>query len=300
MHMEKPLVSIIILNWNGSDYIALCLDSILQSDYQKIEVIVVDNASSDTSLSVIEKYKSKITLVVNDQNLGFAGGMNSGIRHAKGEFIVTLNNDVVVEPSWLNRPIELLQMDTQIGIISCRQMVYGEDDVIDVLHTIQTPYLLSRPVGSDKRYSLNPEYHNEKVVFGASGASVIYRKKLLDSYGGFDERFFAYHEECDIQTRAYYDGWKCLYVPSAVVYHMGSKSFGKLSKKFHYYHERNRWWYIAKNYSLQKIILHLPWLLFMELRLIRVIFFKSKCPEIYFKARIDAIKGIIKYKFHKN
>jgi hypothetical protein len=296
---KTNLVSIVILNWNGQEYIEKCINSVLLTSYSPIEIIVVDNASTDSSLLAIKKYEGKISLIVNNTNLGFAGGMNSGIRHAKGEYIVTLNNDVVVESTWLNRPIELLQSDTQIGIISCRQMVYGEEDVIDMLHTIQTPYLLSRPVGSNKRYSINPEYHTEKVVFGASGASVIYRKKLLDTYGGFDERFFAYHEECDIQTRAFHDGWKCVYVPSAVVYHMGSKSFGKLSKIFHYYHERNRWWYIAKNYSLQKIIFHLPWLLFMELRLIRVIFFKSKCPGIYFKARIDAIKGIVKFKFYK-
>jgi GT2 family glycosyltransferase len=297
--MDNPLISIVILNWNGEDLLENCLNSVLNSSYKQIEIIIVDNYSTDSSLKVLEKYTSRIHLILNNENKGFAGGMNSGIKHARGKYIATLNNDVVVDPDWLNRPIELLESDTTIGIISCRQMVYNESDIIDVLYSAPTPHLLPKPVGSNKKYSAHPEFHTEKVVFGASGASVIYRKQLLARYGGFDERFFAYHEESDLQTRAHRDGWKCVYVPSAIVYHMGSRSFGKLSRTFHYYHERNRWWYIVKNYSFLNILTHFPYLFFMELRLIRVIFFKSKCPDVYLKARIDAIKGLINYNFFR-
>lgn len=293
-----PLVSIIVLNWNGEKVITECINSITNLNYKNIEIIIVDNNSIDRSLEIINRF-SKIKLIKNLSNLGFAAGMNIGIINSNGKYIATLNNDVMVCPDWLDRPIELLQSNPKIGIISCRQMVYKEPDKIDVLYTKKTPYLLPKPVGTNKKYSLHPEFHSEKEVFCASGASVIYRKEIFEKYGVFDERFFAYHEESDLQTRALNDGWKCMYVPSAVVYHMGSKSFGKLSKTFHYYHERNRWWYIVKNYSITNILFHLIWLIVMELRIFRVMLFKSKCPEIYFKARIDAIKGIINYRFFK-
>jgi GT2 family glycosyltransferase len=298
--MEKPLLSIIILNWNGQDFIESCLRSVLLSSYKPFEIIFVDNGSTDFSLKFLETYSHAIQIIFNNENKGFAGGMNAGIAKANGKYIATLNNDVIVDSNWLNRPIELLESDLQIGIISCRQMTYGKEDLIDILYSAPSIYLLPKPVGVDQKYSEHPEFHTEREVFGASGASVIYRKTLLDQFKGFDERFFAYHEESDLHTRAHKNGWKCVYVPSAVVYHMGSKSFGKLSRTFHYYHERNRWWYIVKNYSFLKILLHLPLLLFMELRLIRVIFLKSKCPDIYIKARFDAVKGLIKYHFFKN
>lgn len=297
--MEKPLVSIIILNWNGQEFIEDCLNSVLHSTCKPVEIIVVDNGSTDNSIKIIKSYQNSVILIAHTKNLGFAAGMNSGFKAAHGKYIVTLNNDVVVEKEWLQRPVEILNSKPDVGIISCRQMVYGKNDIIDIVYSAPSVYLLPKPVGADQKYSDHPEFHEEKEVFGASGASVIYRKTLIDQFNGFDERFFAYHEESDLHTRAYNNGWKCIYVPSAVVYHMGSRSFGKLSRTFHYYHERNRWWYIAKNYSPLKIIYHLPWLLFMELRLIRVIFLKSRCPHIYIKARVDAIKGLIKYKFFK-
>jgi GT2 family glycosyltransferase len=297
--VEKPLISIIILNWNGQEFIESCLRSVLHSSYKNFEIIVVDNGSTDASFKILETYLKNIQIVYNPENKGFAGGMNAGINRASGKYVVTLNNDVIVDPDWLNRPVELLESDSQIGFISCRQMVYRNEDLIDVLYSVPSVYLLLKPVGVDKKYSEHPEFHEEKEVFGASGASVIYRKTVLDQFKGFDERFFAYHEEADLHTKAHNSGWKCVYVPSAVVYHMGSRSFGKLSRTFHYYHERNRWWYIAKNYSFLKIISHLPWLILMELRLIRVIFLKSKCPDVYLKARIDAIKGLIKHRLFK-
>jgi GT2 family glycosyltransferase len=297
--MKSPLISIIILNWNGEKFIKECIDSVLNTEYSQMEIIIVDNGSTDTSLKIINSYSDSLRLIAHSQNLGFAAGMNSGINAAQGEFVVTLNNDLVVDKNWLQRPVEILRAYPEVGIISCRQMVYGTDDTIDIVFSKPSPYLLPVPVGSDQKYSEHPEYHIEREVSGASGASVIYRKALLEQVGIFDERFFAYHEESDLQARARKSGWKCMYVPSAVVYHMGSRSFGKLSRTFHYYHERNRWWYIVKNFSVLKILIHLPWLIIMELRLIRVITFKSKCPDVYFKARIDAVKGLIKYRLFK-
>lgn len=297
--MQVPLVSIIILNWNGEKFMKECIDSVLNTEYSQMEIIIVDNGSTDNSLKIINSFSNSLKLISHSQNLGFAAGMNSGIKAAQGEFVVTLNNDLVVDQDWLGRPVEILRSKLEVGIISCRQMVYGKDDIIDIVFSKPSPYLLPVPVGSDQKYSEHPEFHTEREVSGASGASVIYRKSLLDKFNGFDERFFAYHEESDLQKRASKSGWKCMYVPSAVVYHMGSRSFGKLSRTFHYYHERNRWWYIVKNFSVLKILTHLPLLIFMELRLIRVITFKSKCPDVYFKARIDAIKGLVKYRFFK-
>ncbi|HEX2956263.1 MAG TPA: glycosyltransferase family 2 protein, partial [Chitinispirillaceae bacterium] len=140
-------------------------------------------------------------------------------------------------------------------------------------------------------------FHSKKgYVLGANGASAVYRKILLQELGGFEESFFAYQEENDLHMRAFYNGWKCFYVPEAVVYHKGSYSFKKVPEIFHYYHERNRIWFIYRNFSLSIIFRFLPVIIFRELRtMIKLVVIKRK-PVIYFKARYDGFTGMFQFK----
>jgi GT2 family glycosyltransferase len=290
---DNPLVSILILNWNGKDLLGRCLESLQKTEYSPLEIIVVDNASTDGSQKIVKLFQ-QVKLVQNKENLGYAAGNNRGFLHACGKYIVTLNNDIEVSPSWLNDPVRYLEHDEKIGIISCRQMQFKNRELIDVLFSYPSSSLLFRPLGAGKKMD-NKLHLKQGFVIGANGASAVYRKKMLDQIGMFDERFFAYHEESDLCMRAFYSGWKCMYAPQSVVYHKGSQSFKQRSRTFYYYHERNRIWFIAKNYPVEFIIRNFFWLIIMELRLIRVIIFKACLPLVYFQARLDAFRQIKKF-----
>jgi GT2 family glycosyltransferase len=289
--MEKPLVSLLVLNWNGKECIDECLQSLLKTDYGNFEIIVVDNGSTDDSLERIRKYPRTKVCALNE-NIGYAAGNNSGFKHARGDFIATVNNDVVVEPGWLKQPLEFFGKDPLIGIIACRQMNYDVRDTIDCLYAYSGMGLLFEPMGSGKKYSPKKLYTQPGYVIAAGGASAIYRKELLDSLSGFDETYYSYHEESDLCMRAFLRGWKCAYAPDAVVYHKGSFSFNRTKNTLVFYHERNRIRFIYKFFPWTFIVKNACGILVMELRIIRVLFFKRKTVRAYFSARFQGFRGL--------
>lgn len=258
--MENPLVSIVILNWNGDGLIQECLGSLSHLEYHPVEIIIVDNGSVDASLQWLRTQRG-ILLLENKENLGFAKGNNIGFIRARGKYIAVLNNDVIVEPSWLNDPIRNLENDERIGIISCRQMNYYKREIIDVLYHIVAKDLSFLPFGRGQPYDALPEAKKTGFVLSASGGSAIYRKRMIENLGGFDERLFAYCEDADLSMRAYIEGWKCLYVPTAVVYHKGSASFSQVPEKVSFFGKRNRYLIMYKYFSLHRILNRLPWIL---------------------------------------
>ena len=173
--MENPLISLIILNWNGKECIDECLESILKTEYNNIEIIVVDNGSTDDSLERIKKH-SRITLLSLKENLGYAAGNNIGFKHARGKFIATINNDVVVDPGWLKQPLELFQGDSSIGIIACRQMKYDIRDTIDCLYAYPGKALLFEPMGSGKNIRTK-NYTRSPVMSSPPEARVQFTEK---------------------------------------------------------------------------------------------------------------------------
>ena len=291
--MSTPLVSIIILNWNGLKCIRECLESVVATNYTTTEIIVVDNGSTDGSHNIAKKF-SNVRLVALEKNIGFAAGNNAGFKIAKGKYIATLNNDVIVEPDWLQQPTELFEHYPSIGIVACRQMNYYHRDRIDCLYTYPLHSLLFEPMGVGKIFTNDNLFSRPGQVIGAGGASAIYRKEVVNAFGGFDERYYAYHEESDLCMRAFLDGWKCAYAPSAVVFHRGSFSFGRIKRQFAFYHERNRVWFIYKFYPFAYILKNVFWICIMELRLLRVWIFKRKLGGAYFSARYHGFLGLVR------
>ena len=291
--MTQPLISVVILNWNGAACIEDCLQSVIASTYHPIEIIVVDNGSTDDSLKLIQKY-SQVHLVALAENLGYAAGNNVGFRHANGTYVVALNNDVAVDADWLNQPSALFEKYPAIGIVACRQMNYDDRSIIDCLYAYPGHALLFEPMGHGKSYeAANPLQGMPGQVIAANGAAAIYRKTMLDQLAGFDESYYAYHEESDLCMRAFLRGWKCVYAPDAVVYHRSHFSFSRIKKDYAFYHERNRVWFIFTFFPLYTIVQRLPWLILMELRLLRVLMLKRKLGFIYFVARYYGLTGCI-------
>jgi GT2 family glycosyltransferase len=290
--MAGSLISIIILNWNGSECITECVESVEKTIYKNIEIIIVDNASTDDSLEKIKNNFPDVHLIELKENIGYAAGNNRGFQKAQGEFIATLNNDTVVDPKWLSQPIAFLENDKTIGIIACRQMKYNDHEIIDCLYSYPLRSLLFQPMGSGKKYSSKELYSQPGFVLGAGGASAIYRKKLLDELDGFDERYYSYHEESDLCMRAFLSGWKCMYAPSSIVYHRGSFSYNRIKKQFGYYHERKRIWFIYKFYPKTFFLKNIVWISIMALRLIRVHLFKQKTGFGLFTAWFYGMSGL--------
>lgn len=290
-----PLVSVIIVNWNGAEVLPECLESLLRLNHKEIEIIIVDNASTDNSIDIVEKTcGGRAKIVRLDKNAGFAAGMNAGFENAAGEFFATLNNDMTVEPSWLNQPIEFLR-DESVGIVSCRQMNYYDRAKIDGLYHRVTKDLTLMPVGSGREFS-GELFTAPGYVISANGGSAIIRAETARALGGYDAGFFGYMEETDFCMRAFLRGWRCAYAPNAVVYHMDGFSFKKNRGNQYYYRERNRVWFLYKNIPAWDILTRLPYILIMELRVIRVFLIKAKKPGLYLKARIDALRGLCRYR----
>jgi GT2 family glycosyltransferase len=289
--MDSPLVSLIVLNWNGAALLKECIDSLKKLDYKNIEIIVVDNASTDESPDVLASIKG-ITVIRNRTNLGYAGGNNAGFAAAKGAYVATINNDITVDAAWLNEPVALLEKDKSIGIISSRQMNYFQHNTIDALYSFLHPSLILFQEAFRKRFDANVHGLAPVQVLGASGASTLYRKKMLDELGGYDERLFAYHEESDLCMRAFLSGWKCVYAPSAVAYHRRSASFNRVRGSMFYYHTRNRLWFIYKYSPVSMIVKNLFWIVFTELRIFRIVVFRERVLFSYVRGTFDGFRGM--------
>lgn len=303
--MILPLVSIIILNYNGKDYVEECLDSVLNQTYKNMEVIVVDNASKDGSLEILrDKYMSKIMLIENDKNLGFAEGNNGAYKKANGEFIALLNNDAVADKEWVDKLIYAVnRCDPSFGMWASKILFYDNHKMIDTLGHLIYPDGLNR--GRGKGEIDTGQYNKEEEVFYPSGCAAVYRKKMLDEIGFFDPDFFAYGDDTDVGLKARLAGWRCLYVPEAVVYHRSSATAGRYSPFKAYLVERNRVWILVKYFPLRYILLSpfytiLRWILQLygavtgkgSAGKFAEEFSLLKLARVFLRAYTDAIKGL--------
>lgn len=227
-------LSTVVPNWNGADRLPACLDSLLAQS-RPPQIVVVDNGSSDNSVSLIEKKYPEAQLIKNTRNRGFAGGVNDGIKYAMeqgAEYIALLNNDAVADKKWLERLESFLDKNPGAGIATSK--IYDDKgERLDSTGDLYTIWGLPYPRGRgevDKG-----QYDKDTWVFAASGGASIYRVKMLRQIGLFDEDFFAYYEDVDISFRAQLAGWKVGYEPRALVYHqIGATSSG--IKGFTAYH----------------------------------------------------------------
>lgn len=258
---------IVVANWNGKDLIKKCLDSLQQQSYSA-EIVVVDNGSVDGSVELIEKEYPEIHLIKEGKNHGFAGGVNIGIRYAmekKADAVALFNNDAVAEKDWLKQLVSTLDKNTKIGIVTGKLM-RSDRKHIDSTGDFYTIWGMPFPRG---RNQLDKgQFDSEEKVFGASGGASLYRAKMLEEIGLFDERFFAYYEDVDISFRAQLSGWGILYQPKALAYHKVSATSSKMAKNFTRYHSiKNLLILYTKNMPARLYWRYLPLFILQMLRL---------------------------------
>ncbi|RMF91924.1 MAG: glycosyltransferase family 2 protein [Candidatus Schekmanbacteria bacterium] len=253
MTEKKGLASVIVLNWNGKDYIGECLDSLISQSYKSIEIIVVDNASTDGSAEMIEaKYSDKVKLIRLDDNKGFAGGNNEGIRNSRGEYILLINSDAVAEYNWIESLVKSADRNPESGMFASKILQYDKRKIID--NTGHLIYADGLNRGRGRLEEDRGQYDREEEVFFASGCAAMYRREAFPFFPPFDEDFFAYGDDTDIGLLCRIYGWKCTYVPNAVVYHRYSASTSPYSKLKAFYVERNRIWIAIKYFPLSNLV----------------------------------------------
>ncbi|MCK9405189.1 MAG: glycosyltransferase family 2 protein [Methanothrix sp.] len=282
------LISVIVLNYNGKGFLNSCLSSLASQTYSDFEVIVVDNGSRDGSPEYIEENYPWVRLAKNDENLGFAGGTNVGIRAAKGEFIITLNNDSRADSRFIEELIKPMA-DPEVGV--CAAKMLFPDGRIN-----SAGICISRSGAAWDRGMFEPDrgqYEFVEEVFGACAGAALYRREMLDEIGLFDEDFFLYLEDVDLAFRARLAGWKCLYVPGAWVIHHHGGTAGVGSDLAVYYGNRNIVWYPIKDFPFRLLITSLPFIVARNLAVIPYYALRGQ-GGVILKSKLDALKGVVK------
>jgi GT2 family glycosyltransferase len=244
---ELPLISAVILNWNGKEYLDRCLQSVKEQTYPHMETILVDNASTDGSAESVKNLFPDLRLLINHKNLGYGAGNNRGIREAMGRYIFILNSDTEVEERCVEALWQCIETDQRMGTTTPKILLYERRDIIDAAGLTIYPDGLSIGRG---RLEPQERYSDKEEVFFGSGCASLYRREMFEEIGLFDADFFAYAEDTDLGWRARLAGWKAYYVPEAVVYHHHSKKFGTYSPAKAFFVERNRIWVAWKNFPL--------------------------------------------------
>lgn len=232
------MVSIIIINYNGKEFLADCLKSVMNQSYNDFEIIFVDNGSSDNSLEFVNNNfnDEKIKIIKSDENLGFAGGNNLGFKYASGEYIVLLNNDTIVEHDWLKYLIEAMESENNIGIVQSLVLTEGIPDKYYKMNG--TINLLGHNIM--EIFKIGENGIGEILV--ATGCSMMIKKSIADKFGElFLNEYFAYSEDAFLSLRVKYLRLKILHTSKSIVHHKGNATFKKQKQsKLYFYQERNR------------------------------------------------------------
>jgi len=242
---ESPLVSVIVLNYNAGELLLNCVDSLIKSSYSNLEIIVVDNISKDGSQTKCKEKFPNIKLIQNKENLGYCGGNNIGIRDAKGEFIVILNPDTVVDSDWIKELIFAYNKFGE-GLYQPKILSLNEENIIQ--STGNMLHVFGFGFARDKGNKVVDKIEETEKIGYASGTCLFTSREVIDKVGLLDEFLFLYHDDLDLGWRAAQIGINSYYVPKSKIFHVESYSLKWSSKKF-YWLERNRKYCLLTHYS---------------------------------------------------
>lgn len=235
--------SVVIPNWNGLRFLADCLNALREQTLADIEVILVDNASTDGSQDFVRSEFPEIRLIELDENRGFTGACNAGMEAAKGAYIALLNNDTEVASDWAEQVTRAFESHSDAGIVASKMLLF---DQRDRLHTAGDFFTTDGRAGNRGAWEWDKgQYDQGEYVFSACGGSAVYRQSMLAEIDNLDDDYFFLLEDVDLAWRAQLAGYKVWYEPLAIVYHHLSATGGGVTASFH--DGRNGVWLIAKN-----------------------------------------------------
>lgn len=257
-------VSVVIVNANGASLLEDCLKSLDSQTFKDFEVIFVDNGSTDDSIERVKQLMPRARILPQPTNTGFALGNNLGMREARGEYIVLLNNDVRVAPGFLEELVAVVHRDPRIGMVAPKILSFFETGRIDsVGGLVLCPDGLAQ--GRGRGEIDHGQYDDLEQVLIPSGCAALYRTAMLREIGLFDEGFFMYCEDTDLGLRGLWAGWKTFSAPRSVVYHKYSGFSSPYSPFKMYLVERNHYWMATKNFPGRRLIQVPFWTLYRYL-----------------------------------
>ena len=286
--MAAPEISIVVVTWNGREYLDACLRAAEAQQGVSAEIIVVDNGSTDGTAEFVRTTFPHVRVIALAENRGFAGGNNAGAHEACGEYLAFLNNDTVADVGWLRALHAGIDRTTGFALTTSRIVYMHDPGVVD-----SAGDGMLRCGGAFKRH------HGESVgragatteVFGVCGAACLMPKAVFDELGGFDDQFFASHEDVDLSYRARLRGYRCRYVSEAIVRHHGSATLGRVSAWAVFQGQRNLEWTYLKNTPAWLLVRTLPGhLLYMLVAAAH--FARMGLLMTFVRAKVAAIAGL--------
>ena len=283
-------IALIIVNWNSGDWLKQCLQGIAVQMLQPQQVIVVNNDSTDRSLDGIEEILPDVEIIRETKNWGFAKANNIALKSIENtQWTVLLNPDAVPEPDWLENLMHAAHEYPEYSFFACKMIDAADssqlDGTGDVYHTSGHAWRQGFGRNSTRGEEI------VKECFSPCAAAAMYRTNIIQQAGGFDERFFCYFEDVDLGFRLRLMGYRCLYVPKAVVAHAGSAMTGKRSDFSVYHGHRNMIWTYCKNMPWPLFWIYLPQHILMNIVGIFVLFLRGQ-GAIAVQAKYDAIKKL--------
>jgi len=266
---KHPQVAVIIPHWNGIEILEPCLRSLEASAYDQLEIVVVDNASSDESVAFIHREFPRVKVIENSENLGFAGGCNVGLREIESEYYLVLNNDTTHDSGWIGPLVEQMESDANIAAVQPKIMSAQNPDVFDyaggvggLLDVLAFPYALGRIFTTTEQD--DGFYDTPQDIFWASGTALLIRGTALEDVGLFDEDFFAHMEEIDLCWRFHNAGWRVVNAPQSRIFHHSGWTLPPDRYQKKYLNHRNNLMMIIKNYPFAYLAAILPARLALE------------------------------------
>ena len=241
---------VVVPNWNGLDFLADCLNSLVAQSARNFSITVVDNGSTDGSCELVQNQYPSVKLIRRDKNYGFTGGTNPGIQDAiacGAAYVALLNNDAVADKNWLQFLVETADQDQQLGSVTSKILQFGAERKIDSTGDFYSSWGLPFPRGRDEIDQGQFDADEQQCVFAGTGGATLFRTRMLCEIGLFDQDFFAYYEDIDLGFRGQLSGWKAAYEPRALVYHRVHGTSARIPNFTRYHTHKNAIYVYHKN-----------------------------------------------------
>jgi GT2 family glycosyltransferase len=283
-------ISVIIPNWNGRTHLQKCLGSLRNQGFSDFEVVVVDNGSTDGSVEFVHLHFPETRVIAFGENKGFSKAVNEGIRQARGDYVLLLNNDVEADPGLLGHLHQAIAHVRDADFLACRMMDFNQRELIDGAGDGFPKKGKAFRIGHGVKFG--PPFDQSRRAFGACAGAGFYKRELFEEVGLFDEDFFAYHEDVDWNFRANLMGYRCFYVPGAVVYHIGSGTTGRLYNELTVFHNaRNIIYVIIKDLPTVLLLKYFPWIVWGQVESFVRFCVVQGYWRAYFSGLLSAIRG---------
>lgn len=283
-------IAVVIVNYNGGEFIRACLSALVDQTVKADRVVVLDNASTDGSENIVREFTSSVDLIELHENTGFAKANNIAINRLDGyEWLALLNPDAIPASDWIEQLHRAIADYPECSSFACCMLQMSSTHLIDGCGDAYHINGIAWP--RFKGLSLEQVDNTPQEIFSACAGAAMYKRSVVSALGGFDERYFCYHEDVDLGFRLRLANERCMYIPNAIVYHAGSAIAGKGSDFSVYHAHRNMVWTFVKN--MPQPLLAIAFVPHVIVNIITIInFIAKRRSAIILKAKVDAIKGI--------